>query len=151
MSDPLFTRYTVDIDASPAAVWAMLTDPQLTKQYMFGCEAVTDWRVGSPLQWKGQYEGRDMVFVVGHVVTFEPYTRLAYTTFDPNGTLEDSPRNYVTMTCTLTPRPGGTRLELTQGDFATVDQGAKRFADAKQGGSDILEKMKAVAERLERR
>lgn len=124
----------------------MLTDPALTKQYMFGCEAVTDWKVGSPVNWRGSHEGKDMVFVVGNVVTFRPNELLEYTTFDPFSTIENIPSNHVTMRCTLTPRGKGTLLELSQGDFSTVAEGTKRYADSHQGGGQILSKMKAVAE-----
>ena len=34
-------------------VWDMLTNPQKTKLYMFGCETVTDWKPGSELLWRG--------------------------------------------------------------------------------------------------
>jgi uncharacterized protein YndB with AHSA1/START domain len=144
----LYTHESIDIAAPPEAVWRMLTDPSLTRQYMFGCEAVSDWKVGSELLWRGQVEGQPMVFVTGHVVTFQPCTLLEYTTFDPNGGLRDVPENYVKMTCRLTALPGGlTRLELRQGDFSKVEQGEKRFRDSQQGGPEILDKMKAIAER----
>ena len=144
----LFTRYTIDIAAAPQAVWAMLTDPKLTKEYMFGCEAISDWKIGGPLIWRGELEGKPMVFVTGRVVSFEPHSLLAYTTFDPNGGLADVPSNHVTMTCRLTViSPTITRLELSQGDFAKVENGPARFADASQGGNGLLEKMKQVAER----
>jgi uncharacterized protein YndB with AHSA1/START domain len=146
----LFTRYSIDISAPPTAVWKMLTDPSLTKQYMFGCEALSDWKVGSPLIWRGALEGKPMVFVTGRVVTWEPHAVLAYTTFDPNAGLPDVPSNHLTMTCRLTPLPGGvTRLELAQGDFSQVQNGAARYADAIKGGGDgLLEKMKQVAEQV---
>lgn len=144
----LYTHETIDIAARPEAVWKVLTDPAITPQYMFGCEAISDWKVGSPLLWRGLLEGKPMVFVTGTVVTFEPCTLLEYTTFDPNGGLRDVPENHVTMTCRLTPMPGGlTRLEFRQGDFAKVEQGERRFADS-QGGGQILVKLKAIAEAL---
>lgn len=143
----LFTHETIDISAPAAAVWALLTDPRLTKQYMFGCEAISDWKPGSPLIWRGELEGKPMVFVTGRVVTFEPHSLLAYTTFDPNGGLADVPENHVTMTCRLTPlSPTVTRLELSQGDFSQVQNGAARYADAMKGGDGLLLKLKQLAE-----
>jgi uncharacterized protein YndB with AHSA1/START domain len=146
----LFTRYAIDIDASAAHVWAMLTEPALTRQYMFGCEALSDWKVGSPLLWRGEHEGRPMVFVTGKVVTWQPHALLEYTTFDPNGSIVDVPSNHLTMSCKLTAlSPQQTRLELAQGDFSAVENGAARYADATKGSNDaFLAAMKRVAESL---
>jgi len=141
----LFTHFTVDIAAPPEKVWRALTEPALTRLYMFGCEALSDWTPGSPLVWRGEWEGKAMVFVTGRVVTFDPPRVLAYTTFDPNGGLADVPENHVTMTCALAPLGAGTRLSLSQGDFAKVQDGEKRFADASRDDG-FLAKLKAVAE-----
>ncbi len=145
----LYTRYSLDVAASPQALWAVLTEPKFTRQYLFGCEAITDWKVGSALLWRGQHEGKSMDFVTGHVVAFEPGQVLAYTTFDPHGGLADVPGNYVTVRCVLTALPaGGTRLDWSQGDFAKVQNGEARFADASKGGDGVLTQLKALAEAL---
>jgi uncharacterized protein YndB with AHSA1/START domain len=49
----------IEIDAPPTKVWSALTDPDQIKQYMFGSEVVTDWRQGSQIVWKGEYEGKE--------------------------------------------------------------------------------------------
>ena len=57
MADHVATAQT-EIDASPDKVWDALTDPDQIKQYMFGSQVETDWRPGSPIVWKGEYEGK---------------------------------------------------------------------------------------------
>ena len=57
VADHVATAET-EIEASPAEVWKALTDPELIKKYMFGSEVVTDWQPGSPITWKGEYEGK---------------------------------------------------------------------------------------------
>jgi len=57
MADYIATAET-DIDASPAQVWAALTDPKLIKRYMFGSLVESEWRRGSSILWKGEYEGK---------------------------------------------------------------------------------------------
>ena len=48
----------IDIAAEPDRVWETLTDPAAVKQWMFGTDLETDWQVGSPIVWKGEYEGK---------------------------------------------------------------------------------------------
>ncbi|WP_350340168.1 SRPBCC domain-containing protein [Paraflavitalea speifideaquila] len=65
MSQPLFVKNVVTINAPAATVWDALVNPVQTKKYMFGCETVSDWQPGSSLEWIGEYEGKAMVFVKG--------------------------------------------------------------------------------------
>lgn len=142
----LYTRFTLSLSVPPPAVWRALTDPTLTPLYLFGCAAISDWAVGSLLEWRGTFEGQARTFVTGRVVVFQPCERLEYTTFDPASGLEDVPANHLVMRCVLTPSGGGTRLELSQGDFAQVANGAARFEDAKKGSEGFLGRLKEVCE-----
>lgn len=45
-----------DISASPKQVWTTLTDPEQIREFMFGAHVHTDWRVGHPIVWSGEYE-----------------------------------------------------------------------------------------------
>lgn len=150
MSKPLVVKNVITINASADKVWDALVNPEQTKKYMFGCETVSDWKPGSSLLWKGSYEGKDMVFVKGTIVDIKPGKYLAYTTIDPNSTMADVPENYLTVTYTLTPENGQTVFTVTQGDFATVADGEKRYAEAFNGGegwNPILVEIKKLVER----
>ncbi|SFF08085.1 SRPBCC domain-containing protein [Spirosoma endophyticum] len=149
MANELIVTSSILIKAPMATVWNALTNPEQTKKYMFGCETVSDWHVGSPLLWQGVWEGQPMVFVKGAIVAIEPTTHLAYTTFDPNSTLADIPENYVTVTYDLSEEKGQTRLVVTQGDFATVADGERRYTDTYNGGESwnpILVEIKKLVE-----
>jgi uncharacterized protein YndB with AHSA1/START domain len=61
VSKELIITNSIDIHASASKVWDALTNPEQTKKYMFGCETVSDWEVGSPLLWRGTYDGKEMV------------------------------------------------------------------------------------------
>ena len=127
MSAPLIVENSITINATAAKVWGLLVNPEQTKKYMFGCETVSDWQVGSPLLWKGVYEGTEMVFVKGDIVMIEPGKLLVYTVIDPNSnTIPDVPENYLTVTYALSEDNGQTVLTVSQGDFATVADGEKR-------------------------
>jgi uncharacterized protein YndB with AHSA1/START domain len=145
----LFIKNSITIEAPASKVWNALVNPEQTKKYMFGSEAISDWRVGSPLIWKGQYEGKEMVFVKGFVVDIQPEQFLAYTVFDPNSTIEDVPENYLTVTYELRSTNGTTEFTVTQGDYAAVADGERRFKDSSNNGegwNPILVQIKKLVE-----
>ncbi len=149
MSTSLIVSSSITINASTEKVWDLLTNPQQTKKYMFGCETVSDWKTGSALLWKGVYEGKEMVFVKGTITDIKPGSFLAYTTIDPNSGIADIPENYLTVTYTLEPGDSGaTELTVTQGDYSTVGDGEKRYHETIAGGGwmPILNEIKKLAE-----
>jgi uncharacterized protein YndB with AHSA1/START domain len=150
MSVPLFVQNSISINAPAAKVWDALTKPELTKQYMFGCETVSDWQPGSELLWKGEYEGKEMVFVKGHIVTIEPGELLVYTTIDPNSTIDDVSENYLTVTYRLSEENGQTLFTVTQGDYSTVAEGERRYQEAYNNGegwNPIIVEIKKLVEK----
>lgn len=148
--DKRFIINSITIHADRNKVWLALTDPQLTKKYMFGCEAVSDWKKGSTLLWKGFYEGKEMVFVKGNITEIHPGKFLAYTTFDPNNTsMADVPENYLTVTYDLQEKGGETLLTVRQGDYSKVAEGEKRYEESYnkgEGWNPILIQIKKLVE-----
>ncbi|MFV8344972.1 SRPBCC domain-containing protein [Flavobacterium sp. ZB4P13] len=55
-SDQLIIR-KLKLNATVDKVWEVLTNPEYTKQFMFNCEAHSDWKVGSEIKWKGNFQG----------------------------------------------------------------------------------------------
>lgn len=134
MAKELIVKNSITISAPPAKIWDALTNPEQTKKYMFGCETVSDWKPGSPLLWRGNYEGQEMVFVKGNIVSMEPEKLLAYTTFDPNSTIEDIPANYLTVNYDLSVQNGETLLTVTQGDYSKIADSERRYNEAYNDG-----------------
>ena len=48
----------VTIKATAANVWATLPEPELVKQWQYGSELFTDWRVGSEIRFRSQWQGQ---------------------------------------------------------------------------------------------
>ena len=140
---------SIRINATPSRVWDALTNPAMTRKYMFGCEALSDWQPGSPLIWKGNFNGVEMIAVKGEVVRIEPGKFLAYTTIDPNNpAVPDLPENYLTVTYDVAGEGDGTLLTVSQGDYSKVAEGQKRYDETVAGGgwSPILEQIKQLLE-----
>ncbi len=146
----LLIRKNINVDAPVEVLWKVLTDSEFIRQYMFGCDAETDWKSGSPLLWRGAADG--VLYVKGNIVAIDPPYRLVYTVFDPNATIADEPSNYLTMTYDLKRRNDhGSFLEIIQGDFATVANGQKRYEDSNDGDDSMLLNIKKLAEEESRR
>jgi uncharacterized protein YndB with AHSA1/START domain len=150
MIQPLIVKNNISIKASADKVWDALVNPAQTKKYMFGCEAISTWTPESPLLWKGQHDGKEMVFVKGEIVRIVPGKFLAYTTFDPNNrAIEDLPENYVVVTYSLSEKNGETLLEVTQGDFSMVADGERRYKETYNNGegwNPVLVEIKKLVE-----
>lgn len=149
MSQPLIITNTIAIRASAAKVWDALTNPAQTKEYMFGCEALSDWKVGSPLIWKGNFDGVELVAVKGSILEIQPGKFLAYTVIDPNNpSIPDLPENYLTVTYELSEERGETHLTATQGDYNIVADGENRYKHSVDGGgwAPVLAGIKKLVE-----
>ena len=149
MNKPRVVTNTITINAPMSKVWDALTDPEETKKYMFGCETMSDWKVGSPLLWVGYPEGKETVYVKGNIVEIKHGQRLTYSTFDPFSTMEDVPENYLNVTYDLKPEKGKTILTVTQGDYNTVADGERRYLEASNNGegwNPILVEIKKLVE-----
>lgn len=89
-------------------------------------------------------------FCKGKHKKIEKEKHLSYTTFDPNNpSLVDKPENYTTVTYDLSESDGKTLLKVTQGDFAKVDDGERRFNEVNNNGegwNPILIEIKKLAE-----
>jgi uncharacterized protein YndB with AHSA1/START domain len=87
---------------------------------MFGSRVTTDWKPGSSIVWKGEYEGKPYEDK-GEILEVEPERRLRMTHFSPRSGDEDVPENYHTLTYELEALNGSTRVSLTQDGNDTAE------------------------------
>lgn len=120
MSDSYTASATTTIDASTETVWAALTDPETIEQWFFGSTDETDWEVGSPIYFRGEWEG-ETYEDKGEIQRFEREAVLEYTHWSPLSGKPDEPENYHTVTWVLTEVAGDTEVTLTQTDNETEE------------------------------
>jgi uncharacterized protein YndB with AHSA1/START domain len=120
MTDYVATAET-DISASPQQVWAVLTDPEQVRKFMFGTEVSTDWQQGSPITWQGEYEGKEYVDK-GEILEIAPGRLLKVSHYSPLSGQPDTPENYHTLTYELEDRGTTTHLSLSQDNNASEEE-----------------------------
>jgi uncharacterized protein YndB with AHSA1/START domain len=121
VDNPLIAEAQIDIDAPVARVWEALVDPAMIKQYMFGTNAVSDWREGAPIVWKGEWEGKSYEDK-GMIMQLKPTHLLQFSHFSPLSGQPDVPENYHTVTIELSPAGAGTAVTLSQDNNATEEE-----------------------------
>lgn len=120
MDENLIARASIDIGASIEKTWKALVDPAAIKQYMFGTDMISDWRVGSPIVWKGEWRSKAYEDK-GTILRLEPGRALQYTHFSPLSGLADRPENYHTVTIELSAEGDQTRVRLAQDNNPTEE------------------------------
>lgn len=130
------------IPASPERVWKTLTSREGMRQYMMGADVRTDWRVGSPITMKGEFNGRPYEDR-GEVRSFEPERSLSYTHASGAGSGTEH-----LVTFMLSPHESGTEVTIVQsnldGHVSKAD--AEHRADYEKTWAAMLEGLKrAVA------
>ena len=121
MDRKLVAEATIAIVAPVARVWDALTNPDVIKQYMFGTQVVTDWKEGSPIVWKGEWQGRAYEDK-GTILKFEPERLVRYTHYSPLSGAPDLPENYHTVTVTLEGSGAQTAVSLAQDNNETEEE-----------------------------
>jgi uncharacterized protein YndB with AHSA1/START domain len=144
MTNELIVRRSIEIKAPARRIWEILTDPEHTKKYMFGCEIVSDWDIGSALIWRGAADG--VVYVKGDLLALVKEKIFSFTVFDPNAGIEDAPSNYTTVVMELIPGDDSTTLTVTQGNFTGMADAENRFLSAEAGWDMVLPRIKELAE-----
>ena len=107
---------SIVINATAQRVWEALTDPAQVKQYMWGSEVVSTWKQGSPLVYRGVWEGKPFEDK-GTILEIDPPRLLRTNYFSPLSGKPDAPENYAEVTYALSPQAGGTKLTVTQSNI----------------------------------
>ena len=142
MKDTFTATAKITIKAGSARVWDALTNPRVIKQYLFGTEAKSDWKVGSPITYTGVWEGKTYEDK-GKIVELVPNRLLKSTYWSSMGGKPDTPENYNTVTYALAQNGGETTLTVTQDNNPTresADHSTENWKMVLKAMKELLEK-----------
>ena len=133
---------SITIAAPIEKVWEALTTPEIIKQWFFGVDTATDWKVGSPLVHTGEYQGEPYVDK-GVIERFNPPRLLAHSHWSSGSGLPDAPEHYQHVTYTLSERGGGTELTMNEVNIPSKEMqtiSEQSWAMALKSLKELLEK-----------
>jgi uncharacterized protein YndB with AHSA1/START domain len=114
-------KIQITLHAPIEKVWDYLTNPIHVKQYSFGSELVTTWKPGTPIFFRGEWEGTPYEDK-GTVLLFEPQKVLKFNYFSSWSDLEDRLENYQIITYRVKQKGDKTQLFLTQSNIDTLEK-----------------------------
>lgn len=142
MKNDISAKVSTVINAPVSAVWEALTKPEIIKEYFFGTNTITDWKVGSQIRFKGEWEGKSYEDK-GTVLKFEPNKTLKYNYWSSMSGIEDKPENYVIITYFLSSENNKTTLTISQENIP--DEKMKEHSE--QNWKKVLNNLKNLLEK----
>jgi uncharacterized protein YndB with AHSA1/START domain len=142
MPGTFVARATISINAPAARVWQAITEPNLIKEYLFGTQVTTDWKVGSPITYRGEWKGKPYEDK-GKVLQIVPQKLLVSTFWSALSGQPDVPENYNTIRYELSGSGNQTTLTISQDNNASqeeADHSAQNWEMVLQGMKKLLEK-----------
>lgn len=97
MKKELIAVSSIKINSSPEKVWTVLTDPKYIRKYLFGTKVKTNWEVGSPIIFQGEYNNQQYTDK-GNVIEKIENQLLKYNYWSKFSGLEDKSTNYSLIT-----------------------------------------------------
>jgi uncharacterized protein YndB with AHSA1/START domain len=118
MENKFIARASMIIHVPVEKVWEALVDPEMIREYMFGTNVISEWKEGSQMIWKGEWQGKAYEDK-GTILQLKPGRILQYSHFSPLSGIADKPENYHTVTIKLHEEETGTRVTLSQDNNPT--------------------------------
>ena len=130
--------FQVYIRATPERLWQAITDPAMTQIYYFNSRIESDFKVGSPLQYKQPDGSLD---IDGEVLESDPPRKLVHSFSSKWDANDDQP---TTVTWEITPMGSETcLLSMTHAGFPSENA---TYSGTKDGWVIILSGLKTLVE-----
>jgi len=137
----LFVKKIITIDATPSEVWDAITNPALTKIYMYSSEVISDWETGSSIIWRDADTKK--VHIKGIILEIEPGRLLRTKDLSIDSGLPDVESNYSFVSYELAEENSKTNLKVTEDNFNGDE---KKYKDSDNFWNVVLKGMKELLE-----
>ena len=131
----------IKIHATISNVWEALTNPEIIKKYFFGTNTITDWKVGSPIKFKGEWQGKSYEDK-GTILEIQKNKLIKYDYWSSMSGIEDKPENYVIVTYQLSEEDGNVNLSVLQENIPDE----KMKVHSEENWNKVLNGLKKVVE-----
>ena|ERR1700744_3737656 len=142
MKNNIKAEVEININAPISKIWDALTRPEIIKQYFFGTDTVTDWKVGHPIIFKGEWQGKTYQDK-GTILDVQKNKLIKYNYWSSMSGIEDKPENYVVITQEIKGEDNKAVLSLTQEnipDEKMKEHSAENWKKVLNGLKQIVEK-----------
>ena len=141
MKSDINAQVSINIHASISNVWEALTNPEIIKKYFFGTNTITDWKVGRPIKFKGEWEG-ETYEDKGTILEIQKNKLIKYDYWSSMSGIEDKPENYVIVTYQLSGGDENVNLSVLQENIPDE----KMKAHSELNWNKVLNGLKKVVE-----
>lgn len=142
MGKKLIAKASTTVNAPVERVWDAFVNPKIIKQYMFGTNVASDWKEGSPITWKGEWQGKAYEDK-GVILKVKPQQMIQYTHYSPLSGKPDTKENYHAVTIELARQGAQTAVSLSQDNNKTEEE--KQLSE--KNWRMMLEGLKKLMER----
>jgi len=104
---------SIIINAPPSRVWVELTKPQFIEQVLFDRQASGGWRIGSPILYRGVWQGKSNEGTA-EFLQVEPERLVLSSLWNSPSAVAGNPTNFMTVRYELAASGDGTELTLIQ-------------------------------------
>ena len=109
------SKSTIVVNANKQKVWDALTKPEFVKQWQYGSDLLTDWKVGSDIRFRIEWDN-EVFEQWGKILEIIPNELIKYSLFFPRPDLEDKEENYFIMSYIISEFKNAIKLEIVKED-----------------------------------